>query len=93
MDLDDDHLTTPRPKLGPDEKYAVYHKDQGWLVDTGVGGTWSWNVDDAQWFDGADAAVESLYACDIIEYAHEPLRSATEQPNWVEAGFVIPRVR
>jgi hypothetical protein len=64
-------------------KYAVYHKHQGWLVDTGVGGTWSWNVDDAAWFADAGVAVESLYACDLVE--------RSENPELL--GYVFPRMK
>lgn len=78
-------------QVGP--KYAVYRHDpldRGdvvdgfyWLVDTGVGGTWSVDVDEAQWFDSPDDAKAALYACDIVERGHD-----------CEAlGYSFPRVK
>lgn len=80
---DDNDETTPHVKL--DEKYAVYRDVEGfgWMVDTGVGGTWSWNVDDAEWFNSPEDAIGALYACDIIEMG----------TDYTEQHFVIVRVK
>lgn len=73
-------------------KYAVYRRlvdwaadtveDQHWLVDTGVGGTWSPDVEQAQWFASVDDAIGALYACDLVE----------PDTNWSEQ-FLILRVK
>jgi hypothetical protein len=77
------------PPTTTSEKYAVYRdnvddaENRFWLVDTGVGGTWSPDVDQAQWFDSHDDAINMLYACDLVEPG----------ANWTEQGFVILRVK
>jgi len=48
-------------------KYAVYAHCGMWLVDTCAGGTWSYSVDDAVWFDSADEARAALGAAEIVE--------------------------
>jgi hypothetical protein len=82
MSPDDDDLTTPRDKLG--EKYAVYHDADNhyWLVDSGVGGTWSPDVEDACWWDSPELAINELRATDILGPNDSP----------VVAGFFILRV-
>lgn len=47
-------------------KWGVYHVEHGWLVDTGVGGTYSFDVDQAQWFGSEEFAKATLKATDII---------------------------
>jgi hypothetical protein len=47
-------------------KWAAYHVENGWLVDTGVGGTYSFDVDQAQWFDSMMHANDQLVATDIL---------------------------
>lgn len=70
-------------------KYAVYRflledaENRFWLTDTGVGGSWSPNVDDAEWFDSVDAAIDTLYACDLV----------APNTNLSRQGFLILRVR
>lgn len=75
-----------------DKKFAIYRHDPlerwlvdgfYWLVDTGVGGTWSTNVDQAEWFDSPEDAIEALHACDIVERAVDPRT----------LGFFFPRVQ
>lgn len=69
-------------------KFAVYRhveadvENRFWLVDTGVGGTWSSDVEQAQWFDSQDDAIGALYACDLVE----------PDTNWSEQ-FLILRVK
>jgi len=71
------------------ERYAVYRfapediENRFWLIDTGVGGVWSPNVDNAEWFPSVDAAIDTLYACDLVEPG----------ANWSEHGFLILRMR
>lgn len=51
-------------------KVAVYVTagvNVGWVADTGVGGTFSWNADDAKWWDSEDAAISELVACDLLD--------------------------
>lgn len=70
-------------------RYAVYRfapediENRFWLTDTGVGGSWSPDVAEAQWFLTHDDAIGTLYACDLVEPG----------ANWSEAGFLILRVR
>lgn len=82
-DASDHDETTPRPRIG--EKYAVYRDvdGYGWLMDTCAGGTWSWDIDDAQWFDRPDDAIGALYACDLVEMG----------VDFTEARFAIIRVK
>lgn len=47
-------------------KWGVYHVENGWLVDTGVGGTYSFDVDQAQWFESEGFARATLEATDIM---------------------------
>ena len=68
-----------------EERYAVYRDREGfyWLVDTAIGGTWSPDVDLAQWFFSHVDAVDALYARDLVK----------PDANWSELGFVIVRLR
>lgn len=36
-------------------KFAAYSNSNGWIVDLCVGITWSWNFDDALWWDSPEA--------------------------------------
>jgi hypothetical protein len=47
-------------------KWAVYSKKRGWLADTCAGGTWSFDVDDALWFDDQGASKDALEAAEIV---------------------------
>lgn len=47
-------------------KFAVYKDGEYWLTDTGVGGSFSPNVDDAQWWGSPAEAMGSLRECDLI---------------------------
>lgn len=55
-------------------KYAVYNPAVGWLVDTCAGGTFSWNVDDAVWFDSHIAAHDALKAAEIELTVYQIIR-------------------
>lgn len=46
-------------------KYAVYSATHGWLQDTCAGGAFSWNVEDAVWFDSVVDAQGALAAAEI----------------------------
>lgn len=46
-------------------KIAVYSEQDGWLMDTCVGASWSWCVDEAMWFDSVEEAKESMLAAEI----------------------------
>lgn len=46
-------------------KYAIYSSTNGWLEDTCAGGVFSWDVDDAVWFDSVDDAQGALKAAEI----------------------------
>lgn len=47
-------------------KYAVYDQHVGgWLTDTCAGGSFSWNVINAVWFDSEYEAQEALRAADM----------------------------
>lgn len=43
-------------------KWGAHHPIHGWLTDTGAGGSYSHDVDDAQWWDTFDDAVEGIAA-------------------------------
>ncbi len=47
-------------------KYAVHQSGNGWLMDTCAGGTWTFDVDKAVWFDSTNEAYEALHAADMI---------------------------
>jgi hypothetical protein len=47
--------------------WGVYHEEYGWLTDTGVGGSYSFDVDQVSWFESTDDAAASLRACDLLE--------------------------
>jgi hypothetical protein len=64
--------------------WAVWHPAHGWLIDTGVGGSYSHDVDDAQWFETHDDACETLVATDIVD------KSASWPPFH---PFVILRIK
>lgn len=49
-------------------KWAVYNNvEHAWLIDTGVGGTYSTSVEDAQWWNDPDSALAELEATEINE--------------------------
>lgn len=57
--------------------WGVYHDVNGWLTDNGVGGSYSFDVDNAMWcgpttFDVA----KMLEACDLIEPGQEQIAAA-----------------
>jgi len=41
-------------------KYGIYDSASGWLVDTCAGMTWSFNVDEACWFDSHGEALNAV---------------------------------
>lgn len=50
-------------------KFAVYvtsGNQVGWVTDTGAGGTFSWSVDDAKWWNSESDADAELVACDLL---------------------------
>ena len=46
-------------------KYAIYSPANGWLQDTCAGGVFSWDVEDAVWFDSHVDAHDALTAAEI----------------------------
>lgn len=46
-------------------KWSLYSHRDGWLIDDCVGPEWSWNVNEALWFDGEHEIDERLKASDI----------------------------
>lgn len=46
-------------------KYAVY-SSLGWLQDTCAGGVFSWDIDEAIYFDTVDDAWAALRAAEIV---------------------------
>lgn len=72
-------LTARQFYRDPHSKFAVYVTAGlyvGWVVDTGVGGTFSWNSDKAKWWDSEDAADTELIACELLKLTGpSPIRS------------------
>ena len=66
-DPDDDHFLPLCGKHGGATRptFVVHHAEHGWLTDTGVGGSYSMDIDDAQWFWSDSEAVDTLGATDI----------------------------
>lgn len=46
-------------------KFAVYSSMYGWLQDTCAGGTFSWDVDEAVYFDAVNDAWAACRAAEI----------------------------
>lgn len=46
-------------------RYAVYHHEYLWLVDTCAGGTWSTQVSEAAWFSSEREASDAIRAAGI----------------------------
>ncbi len=68
-------------------KFAVYHVERHWLIDTCAGGTWNETVEEACWFDTIDEAREALRAAEIVP------KVAWSRPEIIPDGIVICRVR
>ncbi len=49
-----------------EQKWAAYQASDGWLKDTCAGGVFSWNVDDAIWFDSPADIVAALDGGEIV---------------------------
>ncbi len=70
-------------------RFAAYNEHLGgWLVDSGVGGTFSFNVDDACWWESFDAAMDELVECELVTVERSPSRRPA-----VPSGWTILRVR
>jgi len=70
-------------------KFGAYHCERGWVVDTGVGGTYAWDVEQAQWHDSVEAGIDELVATDIVDavdasrFPDEPATAKSlEQGGW-----------
>lgn len=93
--LVDWHMGDGTPDVAPSpQKWAVYRSHGGddnsnemWLTDTGVGGTFSPNVDDAQWFGSWQEACATLVATEMIEDWQD------DRDSMGLAGFHILRVK
>ena len=49
--------------------FALYHPGMGWLVDTCAGGSFSWDVVNATWWDSELEAFDALRGAEIpVEY-------------------------
>jgi hypothetical protein len=46
-------------------RWAAHDLERGWLVDTGVGGSFDWNVEQAKWWSNTIEAMNELRACEI----------------------------
>ncbi len=55
----------------PSPWYALYHKTQGWLVDSCAGGTYSDDFGASAWYDTAEWAWQVLDDSDIPREGHE----------------------
>ncbi len=55
-------------------KWGVYREERGWLIDTCAGMTWSWNVNEAVWYDTVREAIEAIRAADASEIGCQFLR-------------------
>lgn len=70
--------------------WAIYHDMNGWLTDTGVGGSYSFDVDNAAWFGDSIDAVETLIACDLVD----AVRAQTTAERWRRIGpFIIQLIK
>lgn len=68
-------------------KFGAYHRERGWVEDSGVGGTYSWDVERAGWHDSAQAWVDELVATDIVDatdFQDNPITvDVLEQHGWL----------
>lgn len=65
--------------------WSVYHDEHGWLIDTGVGGSYSFDVSDAQWFESTTDAIDTLKACDLLEASQDADRATV----WARVGLFL----
>jgi hypothetical protein len=54
----DDHVT---------DRYAVYYRPLGWLIDSGVGGTFSFDVTQCCEWPTVERAIDELRACNLLD--------------------------
>jgi hypothetical protein len=48
-------------------KFGAYHRERGWVEDTGVGGVYTWDVARAKWQNTIEQWIRELVATDIVE--------------------------
>jgi hypothetical protein len=48
------------------ERYAAYFRDHGWLVDSGVGGTFSFDVAQCCEWPDVQHAISEMLACNLL---------------------------
>lgn len=87
-----EHRTAPRFNRVGKTSFGVYHRSKGWLVDTGVGGTFSWDVDQAGWWDTEHHAITELVECDLIPRPG-PTTKLTEEILRTRTPFAIVRLK
>lgn len=70
-------------------KFAAFDRAQGWVCDCGYGGTFSWDVDEAKWWDRASDALVELQASAIIgSFAEASVLDARAAPNLTKIYIV-----
>ena len=68
------------------QRWAVYHRTEGWLEDTCAGGVFSFSVGQAKWFSLPKEAVDELVAADMLTLAEAAALASTANAKFFVLG-------